>query len=271
MAAAADATTNALEQAARQPDRSAAIQEFIEYHLGDATGLHVPGVAGVLPGGLSLHGLMLLLAAALLTSALVLLARRRRDVPSGFGNLAEAFVEFIRDHIAIAYLGEDDGRRMTPYFCSLFAFILVANLFGLIPCLYTATANLSVTGALAALSLGFMIVGAMFKHGPVGFFAGLAPKGVPWPVLIILVPIEFVGLFVRAFALTIRLFANMLAGHIVLFFIVGLVFIFGYAALPVLAMAVGIYLLEVLIAFLQAYIFTLLSAVFIGQTYHPAH
>lgn len=160
---------------------------------------------------------------------------------------------------------------MTPLFCSFFVFILVLNLLGLVPCFYTATANVSVTGALAAVTLGFMIVGAMFRYGPIGFVRGFIPHGVPWPVLIVLVPIEIFGLFVKAFALTIRLFANELAGHLVGFFLLGLIVIFGMKALPAMLMGLGIFLLEVFVAFLQAYIFTLLSAIFISQRFHPEH
>jgi F-type H+-transporting ATPase subunit a len=116
-----------------------------------------------------------------------------------------------------------------------------------------------------------MIFGAMYRHGVVGFFKGFIPHGIPWFVLIIMVPIEIVGLFIKSMALMIRLFANMLAGHIVIFSLLGLIFVFGLVALPIMVMALGIYLLEVFVAIFQAFIFTLLSAVFIGQRYHPAH
>jgi F-type H+-transporting ATPase subunit a len=160
---------------------------------------------------------------------------------------------------------------MTPLFCSFFFYILIMNLVGLVPCFYAATANINVTGGLASVTLFFMIGGAVYRNGPVAFLKGFVPPGVPWFILLLLVPIEFVGLFIRAMALAIRLFANELAGHLVLFSLLGLLVMYGVWALPAAFMAVIIFIEEILVAFLQAYIFTLLSAVFIGQRYHPAH
>jgi F-type H+-transporting ATPase subunit a len=116
-----------------------------------------------------------------------------------------------------------------------------------------------------------MIFGAIFRNGLGGFVKGFVPHGIPWPVLIIVVPIEVAGLFIKAMALAIRLFANELAGHIVIFSLLGIMLMYGAAAFPMFVMALAIYLLEVFVAFLQAYIFTLLTALFIGQRYHPAH
>ena len=160
---------------------------------------------------------------------------------------------------------------MTPLFCTFFFFILGMNLMGMIPLFATATANVNVTFGLAFVTLCFMVFGAIYKNGFVGFLKAFIPSGVPAPILILLFPIEFLGLFIKAFALTIRLFANMLAGHIVILSLLGLVILMGLGALPAVALAVFIDLLEVLVVFLQAYIFTLLSAMFIGQMYHPEH
>jgi len=142
---------------------------------------------------------------------------------------------------------------------------------GLIPLFVTATANINVTGGLALITLSFMIIGTVIRNGMKGFCQAIIPSGVPIPVLFILVPIEIVGLFIKAFALMIRLFANMFAGHIVIFSLLGLVVLMGYVALPAIFLALFINVLEILVAFLQAYIFTLLSAMFIGQMFHPAH
>ena len=111
----------------------------------------------------------------------------------------------------------------------------------------------------------------IYKNGLKGFFSALIPSGVPAPILIILLPIEFVGLLIKSFALMIRLFANMLAGHIVLISLLGVVVLMGAKALPAVLLACGIYFLELFVAFLQAYIFTLLSAMFVGSMYHPDH
>ncbi|MDD4871391.1 MAG: F0F1 ATP synthase subunit A [Kiritimatiellae bacterium] len=249
-----------------------AVQGFIMHHVKDSHSMMLfPNVSIPLPEYLSLHGLMLVFSAFLLLMAFGLLYKKQAPVPSGFTNLLESFVAFIRNDIVIAYLGPDDGRKMAPLFCSFFFFILTMNLVGLVPCFAAATGNLSVTLAMALISFFFMVFGAMYRTGVLGFFKGFIPHGIPWWVLIVLVPIEMIGLLIKTFALAIRLFANMLSGHIVLFNLLGLVVIFGYFALPSVLMALGIYLLEIFVAFLQAYIFTLLSAIFIGQRYHPEH
>lgn len=241
------------------------------HHVQDGSYWALPFLKINLPSFLSLHGLMLLLCAFFLIGLFGFVAKKGPGAPSGLGNFLEVFVIFIRDAIAVPSLGEADGKKMTPLFCSFFFFILGLNLMGLIPLFATATGNVSVTAALALITLGFMIFGAIYKNGVAGFCKCFVPHGVPWPILILLVPIEFLGLFIKAFALTVRLFANMLAGHIVLYSLMGLVYIFGAVAFPAVGLALGIYFLELFVSFLQAYIFTLLSAMFIGQMYHPAH
>jgi F-type H+-transporting ATPase subunit a len=250
-----------------------ALDQYIMNHVQNAQQWHLPFLPPIhLPGFLTLHGLMLLIATGLL---LILLLRPRHAesrIPSKWGNALEILVLFIRDEVAVPCLGPEDGKKLTPLFCTFFIFILFLNLMGMIPFFSTATANFNVTGALALITLCFMIFGAMYKNGIKGFSHALIPSGVPVPLLFLLVPIEFVGLFIKAFALMIRLFANMLAGHIVILALLGLIIILGYFTLPFMfVMALAIYLLEVFVAFLQAYIFTLLSAMFIGLMYHPAH
>jgi F-type H+-transporting ATPase subunit a len=160
---------------------------------------------------------------------------------------------------------------MAPLFLTFFFFIVTCNLMGLCPLFSTATGNINVTFGLATVTFFFMVFGALYVNGPVKFFKSFAPSGVPWPILFLIVPLEMIGLVIKCAALTIRLFANMLAGHIVVFSLIGLIVSFGYAALPALGMAVAISIMEIFIAFLQAYIFSLLSAMFIAQMYHPAH
>lgn len=253
-------------------ERSDAVQAYIMRHMGDSQRVHlIPGLPFDLPDWISLHGVMVVMGALILILLAGLSRRREAGPPRGFANLLEAFVAFIRDQVAIPSLGPEDGVRMTPLLCSFFSFILILNLIGLIPAFYTATANINVTGALAALVLGFMLVGSMVRLGPMAFFKSFFLPGVPWPIQIVLIPIELLGLLIKALALTIRLFANELGGHIVLFAMIGLLVVYGWMALPSVLMAVMIYLLEFGVALLQAYIFTLLSAIFIGQRYHPAH
>lgn len=248
------------------------LEKYILHHMQDSHQWHLPFLPPVqLPSFLSLHGLMLLIAAAILVTVFCFLYDKRARVPRRFTNLLELLVIFIRDEIAIKSIGHGDGRRMTPFLCTMFFFILTLNLMGLIPIFSTATANPNVTGALAFFTLCFMIFGTLYKGGLQGFKSALVPAGVPKGILVLLVPIEILGLFIKTGALMIRLFANMLAGHMVIFAMLGLVLLLGLVALPSVFLAVCTGVLEVFIAFLQAYIFTLLTAVFIGQMYHPSH
>ncbi len=214
---------------------------------------------------------MLWTAVAVLVGLALLARRRMGDVPTGLANLFEALVAFIRDHIAIPSLGAADGRRLTSLLCSFFFFIATVNLLGLIPIFSTATGNVNVTAGLALITFGFMVIGAMIRHGPVGFIRGLIPKDAPLIMKPLLLPIEIISLLSKTFALTIRLFANMMAGHIVIFSLLGLVVIIGMYALPVVVLVVAVFFFELFVCLFQAYIFTLLSAVFIGQTYNPQH
>jgi len=248
------------------------LDDYIMHHVLNSREWQLPFLPMIhLPPFLSLHGVMVLICASFLIYLFCFAYKSHEPVPRGLTNLLETFILFIRDEIAIGCLGEEDGKKMTPLFCTFFFFVLGLNLMGLIPIFSTATANINVTAALATITLSFMILGAIYRHGLGGFLKSFIPHGVPVPILFILVPIEFLGLFIKAFALTIRLFANMLAGHIVIFVLLGLIVLLGWIALPVVGLAIFIYLLEILVCFLQAYIFTLLSALFIGQTLHPQH
>lgn len=255
------------------PSEPFPLGEFLVHHVQNSQEWKLPFLPPIhLPEPLSVHAVMVMLTAALLIVLFCLVYRKKDPVPRGVTNFLEMMVLFIRDEICIPALGEEDGRKMTPLFCTFFFFILGMNLLGMIPLFSTATANFNVTGALAAVTLVLMIFGTILKNGLGGFVKALVPGGVPWPVLIILIPLEFLGLFFKPMALMIRLFANMLAGHIIIFSLLGLIVLLGYFMLPfMLPMALAISVMEFFVAFLQAYIFTLLSAVFIGQMYHPHH
>ena len=218
-----------------------------------------------------LHALMLLLGAIFCVLFFGMLYKKSIRAPHGFTSLLEGLVLFVRNEICYTYLGKKDGDRLAPFFLNFFFFILMLNIMGLIPIFSTATANINVTAGFALITFSMMIIGGVVKHGPFGFIKSLVPHGVPFLVLPIILPIELLGLFIKPFALTIRLFANMLAGHIVIFSLIGLVLIFGYYALGALALSLFIYLLEILVAFIQAYIFTLLSAMFVGDILNPKH
>lgn len=248
------------------------LDSYILHHLTDAQEWHIPFLPVIyIPEPLSLHGVMILIASGILIGLFCLAYNKKTRVPTGLTNLLETFIIFIRDEISKKHLGEEDGKRFAPLFCTFFFFILTLNLMGIIPVFATATSNINVTAALAFMTLCVMVFGSIAKLGPIGFIKTFIPSGVPGPVLILLVPIEVAGLFIKSFALMIRLFANMLAGHIVILSLLGIIVLLGLAALPTLFLAVGIYFLELFVAFLQAYIFTLLSAMFIGQMLHPHH
>jgi len=191
------------------------------------------------------------------------------------------FVLWIRDEMAVPVLGHHHAHALLPYFLTVFFFIAASNLIGLFPFGSTSTACIYVTGGWAITTLAMMIGGGMIANGPVKFWLGLVPHGIPaflWPLMFI---VEVIGLLVKPFSLTIRLFANMTAGHLVVLSLMGLIFYFGqesligkaaYAVAPgALAFAVFIMIIEAFVALLQAYIFTLLSMLFVGASLHPEH
>ncbi|MGQ0505713.1 MAG: F0F1 ATP synthase subunit A [Myxococcaceae bacterium] len=220
------------------------------------------------------HTVMLWLAAFLLILAVFLGSNRNKNqlVPRGTSqNLFEMLVVYIRDEIAIKNIGTAEGPRFTPYLLTAFFFILFMNLLGLVPWMATATANIAVTAGLALCTFVLTQIAGIRAAGLGGYLKHLT-GGVAWWLWPIMVPVEVLGLFTKPFALTMRLFANMLAGHIVIFSLLGLIFMLhpGMAAVSV-PMAMGIYVLELFVAFLQAYVFTMLSALFIGMSVAMGH
>jgi len=214
------------------------------------------------------HVVAMWIAAALLLAVTLGAVRRRNLVPRGLYNFVELLVAFVRNEIAIKNIGERDADRFTPYLLTAFFFILFMNLFGLVPWSATATANLSVTVALALFTFFITQYAAIRSMGIGGYLAHLT-GGLPrsmWPLWFIMVPVEFLGLFTKPFALTVRLFANMVAGHFVILALLGLMYALGtqWLALGSVPMALAIFLLELFVALVQAYIFTMLSALFIG-------
>jgi F-type H+-transporting ATPase subunit a len=229
----------------------------------------------------SKHLVFFVVAALLVIVAARLAVRSYRGgrIPHGIGAAVEGLVLFIRDDVAEASIGHGDGRRFTPLLCSFFFFILVAALLGLMPFSATSTGNLAVTMGLALVSFAAQQYAGVAKFGLAGHLKNLAPPGMPLWLLPIMVVVEILSMFTKPFALMMRLFANMLAGHMVVTTLILLIpligeihWLGGVAMAPVsIALALFILLLEVLVAFIQAYIFTLLSATFIGMYAHPAH
>ncbi len=211
----------------------------------------------------------------LLTVLLTVLAARQnagRQVPRGFGNMIEAVVVFIRDEVAEPFLGKD-AARFLPILLSFFFFISVMNLVGLLPFGATATGNIGVTAGLALITLGLMIGSGMKSNGVFGYMKGIVPHGLPAPLYVIMVPIEILGLLTKPFSLTVRLFANMVSGGLVIGAFYAL--IFGLDSVLVAPMSLVFLLfmslLKIFVCLLQAYIFTMLSAFFIGMSVHQEH
>lgn len=195
--------------------------------------------------------------------------------PSGLQNLVESVVLYVRDQVVAPNLpGKHLLEGLQHYFYALFFFILIMNLLGLLPGGHTATGAIGTTLALALTSFFVINITAMKEAGVGSWFKHLL-GGAPWWLFFIMIPIEVISLFTKPFALTIRLFANMTAGHVVLLSLVGLViYLQSFAMAPVsVAFSVFMLILETLVAFLQAYIFTILTAVFTGLAIgdHAAH
>jgi F-type H+-transporting ATPase subunit a len=227
---------------------------------------------------LTRNAVQLLLASLILVLVMTSVARRYKaggnKAPTGFQNAVEPVIEFVRDEVGKPNLGHKYQKYM-PYLLTVFFFILINNLLGLIPGAANVTGNIAFTLVLAFIS---MIVILLSTNGH--FWGHIFwPPGVPFLVKLILIPVEFAGVFIKPIALMIRLFANMIAGHIVIICFISLIFIFGsmntVAGLgfsPVsMAFTIFIYLIEILVAFIQAFIFTNLTAVFIGQAFETGH
>jgi len=229
-------------------------------------------------------------------------------IPRGPMNALEAVVEYVRDSIVLPNVGRKWVNTWTPLLLTFFVFILCANAIGLIPIFdvialvdhwvlrtgedsfvkqllhggTTATANFNVTAALATVTFGAIILAGSLAHGFVKHWVNLVPHGLAWPIYILLIPIEVMGMFVRPFALTMRLAANMTGGHIAILAILSFVFLFtemfgtalagigvGFAVSVPLAALIS--MLEIIVVLVQAYVFTLLTAVFIGMAIHVHH
>jgi F-type H+-transporting ATPase subunit a len=270
--------------------------------------IHLPTVLGV-DLSVTKHVLMLWLVAAFLFFVITYTVRRylRQDgqVPSGLANVIELVVEFVRDTIVEPNVGKKWTNTYTPLLLTFFLFIFIANLVGLIPIFdvlslvnralgvspdsfmgrvvhggTTVTGNFNVTAALATITFFAIIVAGARAHGFVKHWKNMIPHGLPFLIYFILIPIEILGMFVRPFALTMRLAANMTGGHIALLAVMSMVFIFNQlagaaagvgAGLVGLPVTVGISALEIIVILVQAYVFTLLSAVFIGMAIHAHH
>jgi F-type H+-transporting ATPase subunit a len=273
--------------------------------------IHLPTLAGI-DFSVTKHVFMLWLVAGFVFVVVTGAVRRYlasgRPVPSGFMNALEAVVVYVRDEIVQPNVGRKWVNTWTPLILTLFVFILCANAIGLVPLFdvvalidhyvlhtapdsflkqvvhggTTATANFNVTAALATITFFAIMIAGIKAYGFIKHWTNLVPHGLAWPIYILLIPIEVMGMFVKPFALTMRLAANMTGGHIAILAILSFVFLFAEMFGSSLAgvgvglgvsvpLAVGIMSLEIIVVLVQAYVFTLLTAVFIGMAIHVHH
>jgi F-type H+-transporting ATPase subunit a len=274
------------------------IGAMVFHHTGDSHVVELPFGLGEwhLPGpwmvgGIDLsptkHVVFMILAAVLVFFTMWYggrqIERRHREGkgPRGFGAAVEALVLWVRNDVAVANIGHG-GEKFAPYILTLFFFILYCNLLGLLPWGAAATGNIAVTAALALTAFATIEISGMVALGPKGYIKTIVMvppgmKGIGAVIMaVIMTPVELIGKIVKPFALTLRLFANMTAGHFVILVLLGLIFVFGTAP-PVIrgivvvgavALTWFMMMLELLVAFLQAYIFALLTSVFIGLMRH---
>jgi F-type H+-transporting ATPase subunit a len=273
--------------------------------------IHLPRIFGI-DMSVTKHVFMEWVVAAILFFGITWIVRRyirqERLIPGRTTSLLEIALEFVRDSIAEPNLGQKWVLAWTPMLLTLFLFILFCNLMGVIPLFdvlellnstvihagpdswftrllhggVTATGNYNVTAALATIAFFAIIVAGTKAHGFVQHWKNLVPPGLPWPIYIMLIPIEILGMFVRPFALTMRLAANMAGGHIAILALLSLIFVFttlfgqaiagiGVGMVLSLPIGVGLTALELIVILVQAYVFTLLTAVFIGMAIHAHH
>ena len=302
---------HAAEAAAEKFNAGVVIIEHVSNSGIDHPLIHLPKILGI-DFSVTKHVFVLWLVAAIvfvtITWAVRLYLKQDRLIPSGFMNALEFIVEFIRDSIVLPNVGKKWVLVWTPLILTLFIFILAANAIGMIPIFEvielanryvlhmgpesfvgrlihggtTATGNFNVTAALATITFFAIIVAGSRAHGFVKHWKNIVPHGLNPVIYVILIPIEVLGLFVRPFALTMRLAANMTGGHIAILTLLSFVFIFtdlfGRAAagfgvglavsVPLAGMISG---LEIIVVLVQAYVFTLLTAVFPGMAIHAHH
>ena len=233
----------------------------------------------------------------------------KKNIPNKFMSIVEMFVIYLRDDVLKNFIGAKEYRDWASLIYTIFFFVLFGNILGLIPIFdltgligklgyqadmlnkdnvlyllskggHTVTANVNVTFAIATITFFAFIGAGIQKYGFIQHWKNLAPSGLPWPLYFVVVPIEFMGLFIRPLALTLRLAGNMMGGHIAL--VIFITFIFsataelgGFAGFGIapfsISLALGLTMLELLVAVIQAYVFALLTAVFIGMAIHVDH
>ena len=275
--------TGAEAQAAAQAAPPFDVSDLILTHITDSHEIEIPFThASIhLPAwhafgydlSITRHVVMLWVAAIVLMALGTIAGRTAaQPVPGGWRNLFEVFITYFRDEIARKLIGHE-GDRYLPYLLTCFFLIWIANLLGLVPGFSTPTGNIGVTAALAGIAFVVIQMAGILKNGFFGWLRSIVPGGLPWWLYPLMIPIEILGMFAKPFALCVRLFANMTAGHVVIIGLISLIFILNTAWMATVSVPFTLFImvLELLVCIIQAYIFTTLVATFIGMTVHPAH
>ena len=259
----------------------------------DSTLVSFPPILGMVDLSISKHVVMLWIVAFITVSITLYATKAYRSSEkkslNKLSSIFEVLMEFIRKDIVVPNIGKSHSQSWTPLIATFFIFILVGNFVGMIPFFEkvpfvsgssTITGNFAVTAALACITFVSIIIAGTLKHGFINHWKNMIPGGVPAPVLIILIPTEILGMFIKPLALTLRLGANMTAGHIGLLAIFGIPMILSQTygsgvgmliGLIAVLLNIGIFMLEIIVCLVQAYVFALLSAVFIGMAIHAEH
>lgn len=258
--------------------------ETIMHHITDSNEIEIPFTSQAihLPhlevAGFDLsitrNVVMMWIAAAILLTVCLAAARRAKNaVPTGARGVLEPLMLFVRDDVARKTIDKKYADRYVSYLLTCFFFILVCNLLGLIPGFSTPTSSISVTATLAGFTFLVSQWGGIRNYGVVGHYKNLVPPGLPVVILPVIIVVELISMLARPFALAIRLFANMTAGHVVILSLISLIFVLKsvFVAGMSIPFALFVYVLEILVGFLQAFIFTVLSSLFIGLAVHPSH
>jgi F-type H+-transporting ATPase subunit a len=242
------------------------ISETLFNHVLDSDSLELfPFLPAVkLPFGMTVHLFMLILSAVLIAAVFLRSARKSGLKTKGLTLAVESYIVFVRDDIVYPVMGEKRGEKWLPFFATLFIFLLTVNFLGLIPAFKTATGNITVTSALALLILFLIFIVGFIKLGFKNFFKNLYPTGTILPIGLFVALLEFISTFTKALVLSLRLFANMFAGHLAILSFLVLMFVLspvmGIVSIP---FALFTYGLEIIVALIQALVFTLLSCIFI--------
>lgn len=267
-----------LAQAAEEPSPFLELIEHLSPHHYSWTPSWVIGGVDLSPTNAVLN---IWLAAFLCGWIFWMAASKPRLVPKGLQNAIEVAMDFVKDNIVYSVMNAKDGRMWFPFIGTTFFFIFFMNAVGLIPYIgFTPTSNIFVTAALAIGIYLMAIAIGMARHGVLKFWIKtLVPPDVPKPMLVLMVPIEFISQLARPFSLAVRLFANMLADHVILLIFVGFIFLvgtsfaFGHIIVIPVAMVFEIVftMFAIFVAFIQAVIFSFLSTIYINDALHPGH